>query len=55
MKKRFLFAFRVSTNGEAVDITKNIVERGTTCWGVHTADSIGKESKHRMVSAVKKR
>ena len=27
----------------------------TTCWGVHTADSVGEETKHRIVSAVKEK
>ena len=53
MKKLLLFAFRVSTNGEAVDITKNIVEQHVGEF--IQLDSIDEEWKHPMVSAVKKK
>ena len=53
MKKLFLFAFRVSTNDEAVDITKNIVEQHVGEF--IQLDSIDEEWKHPMVSAVKKK
>ncbi len=44
LNSRF-FSFRVSTNGETVDITMDTVKQHV--GGVHTADFVGEESKCR--------